>query len=102
MNGDKHMEKMSKTVPYAVAARYEPSLHRILVTLSSHLESAVNPEQTQTLQGKPATSLRAMEISPTGYALFFPDLDDGSYLPGLMQGIFGTKKWMAENMKPTT
>jgi hypothetical protein len=96
----KRMEKMRESVPYAVAVRYEPALHRILVTLSNHLEIAINPEQTQTLQGKPAASLRAIEIAPAGYSLFFPDLDDGIYLPGLLQGIFGTQKWMAENMTP--
>ncbi len=93
----KRMEKMRKAIPYAVAARYEPKLHRVLVTLNNHLEVAINPEQTQTLQGKPAAALKAIEISPSGYALFFPTLDDGIYLPGILQGVFGTNAWMAAN-----
>jgi hypothetical protein len=93
------MDEMRKTFPYAVAARYEARLHRILVTLSNHLEIAINPEQTQTLQGKSAASLRAIEILPAGYSLFFPALDDGIYLPGILEGIFGTKKWIAKNKK---
>lgn len=89
------MATMRKEVPYAVAARYEGKLHRVVVTLNNHLEIAINPEQTQTLQGKTPAALKAIEISPAGYSLFFPALDDGIYLPGLFQGIFGTKKWMA-------
>jgi hypothetical protein len=36
------MDKMRAAVPYAVAARYEPALHCILVTLSNHPEIAIN------------------------------------------------------------
>lgn len=90
----KRMEKMREAVPFAVAARYESRLHRVLVTLSNHLEIAINPEQTQVLQGKSKSTLQAIEILPGGYALYFPALDEGLYLPGIFQGIFGTQKWM--------
>lgn len=40
--------------------------------------------------------LADIRISPSGYGIFFPKLDVDIYLPALMEGIFGTKAWMAE------
>lgn len=91
------MEIMRREVPYAVAARYEPVLRRVLVRLNNHLEIAIDPDHVQALQGKPAAAMQEIEISPSGYGLYFPQLDDDIYLPGLFQGIYGTKKWMREN-----
>jgi hypothetical protein len=46
--------------------------------------------------------LKKIEITPSGDALIFPKLNDGLYLPGLMQGLFGTKRWMPEKAKRAT
>ncbi len=94
--GDR-MDALRREIPFAVAARYEPGLHRVLVLLVNHLEIAINPNHVQALKGKPSSVLETIEISPSGYGLYFPLLDDDIYLPGLFQGIYGTKKWMREN-----
>ena len=91
------MDAMRQEVPYAVAARYEPALHRVLVLLNNRLEIAINPDHVQALQGKPVSAMERIELSPSGYGIYFPLLDDDIYLPGLFQGIYGTKKWMREN-----
>lgn len=46
-------------------------------------------------QGR-AKSLSVIRISPSGYGIHFPKLDVDLYLPALIQGIFGTRAWMAE------
>lgn len=91
------MEAMRCEVPYAVAARYEPVLRRVLVALNNHLEIAIDPDHVQALKGKPTAAMQEIEISPSGYGLYFPQLDDDIYLPGLFQGIYGTKEWMRES-----
>lgn len=39
-----------------------------------------------------------IEISPGGLGLHFPMLDADLYLPALLEGIFGSRKWMAGMM----
>jgi len=40
--------------------------------------------------------LARVEILGGGAGLHWPDLDADFYVPGLLHGIYGTKKWMAE------
>lgn len=85
--------------PYAVAAAYFPAIKRILIKLNTGIEIAIVPEDYQTLEHAKASDLKKIEITPSGDALIFPKLNDGLYLPGLMEGLFGTKRWMAEKRK---
>jgi hypothetical protein len=85
--------------PYAVAAAYFPAIKRILIKLNTGIEIAIAPEDYQTLEHAKTSELKKIEITPSGDALIFPKLNDGLYLPGLMQGLFGTKRWMAEKGK---
>jgi hypothetical protein len=39
-----------------------------------------------------------MEITPSGFAVLFPRLNAEAYLPGMLQGNFGTRKWMAQRL----
>jgi hypothetical protein len=87
--------------PYAVAAAYFPAIKRILIKLNTGIEIAIVPEDYQTLEHAKPSELKNIEITPSGDALIFPKLDDGLYLPGLMEGLFGTKRWMAEKRKRT-
>mgnify|MGYP002721470739 CR=1 FL=1 len=43
-------------------------------------------------------ALTNIEISPSGLALHWPSLDANVYVPGLMQGVFGMKLWMAAQL----
>lgn len=48
----------------------------------------------QGLEDATAEQLSRIEISPSGCGLSWPDLDVDHYVPGLMNGVFGTKAWM--------
>ena len=85
--------------PYAVAAAYFPAIKRILIKLNTGIEIAIVPEDYQTLEHAKPSELKKIEITPSGDALIFPKLNDGLYLPGLMEGLFGTKRWMANKAK---
>jgi len=82
--------------PHAVAAVYIPKIKRVLVTLNTGIEVAINPEKLQTLQNAKTSQLRDIEITPMGDALYFPKLSDGVYLPGVLKGVFGTAQWMRD------
>jgi hypothetical protein len=43
---------------------------------------------------KPA-DLAAIEITPAGLGLHWPRLDADLYLPALLEGVFGSPRWMA-------
>ena len=82
--------------PHAVAARYDRRVSRIMVTLSNGLELAFPPYLAEGLaEAKPA-DLSVIEITPTGLGLHWPKLDSDLYLPALLQGVFGSPRWMAE------
>ena len=43
---------------------------------------------------KPA-DLAIIEITPAGLGLHWPKLDADLYLPALLEGVFGSLRWMA-------
>jgi len=42
--------------------------------------------------------LTKIEISPAGFGLHWPQLDTDLYVPALLQGVFGSKSWMARQL----
>jgi len=43
--------------------------------------------------------LEEIEITPSGYGIHFPKLDADLYLPALLQGFTGSRKWMASGAR---
>ena len=86
------------TSPTAVAARYDRRVGRIVVALSSGLEIAFKPHDAQGLEAARPAQLAVIEISPSGLGLHFPELDADLYLPALLAGFLGSRKWMASAM----
>jgi len=42
--------------------------------------------------------LAEIEVSPAGLGLHWPKLDADVYVPALLQGVFGSKRWMAAEL----
>jgi hypothetical protein len=82
----------------AVAARYDRRVGRIVVTLDSGLELAFPPRLAEGLKGAGVEALSRIEISPSGLGLHWPALDADLFVPGLIEGTFGSKAWMAREM----
>jgi hypothetical protein len=85
-------------VPTAVAARYDRRLGRVVIRLSSGLDVAFSPRDAQGLANARPAELREIEISPSGFGIYFPRLDVDIYLPGLFQGFLGSRAWMAARL----
>ena len=58
-----------------------------------------SPRLAQGLSDASPDSLAEIEISPAGLGLHWPQLDADVYLPALLQGVFGSKSWMAQQVK---
>jgi hypothetical protein len=85
-------------VPWAVSARYDRGSKRIVVGLSAQLEVAFSPQAVQGLQDARPAQLEPIEVSPSGFGLHFPKLDADIYLPALLEGFLGSKRWMAARL----
>ena len=94
-------EQMRHEVPYIVKAHYDPKLRRVILSVSSGAWFAFRPEDAQGLEHATDAQLRKIEISPSKYSIYFPDLDADFWYPALMQGNFGSRKWMAARLGAT-
>ena len=81
--------------PRAVAARYDRRLSRIVVSLNNGIELAFPPRFAEGLDRAAPAELAVIELSPTGLGLHWPKLDADLDLPALLEGAFGSPKWMA-------
>jgi len=86
------------TEPFAIGARYDRRRDRVVVSLNTGLELAFPPALAQGLERATPTDLTDIELSPSGFGIHFPKLDAHLYLPALLQGVFGSKAWMAKQL----
>lgn len=91
------VERGRKT-PTATAVRYDRRIGRIVIDLSSGIEVAFRPHDAQGLERAKADDLAEIEISPSGLGIHFPRLDADLYLPALLEGFLGSRRWMAAEM----
>ncbi len=87
-----------KSTPRAVSARFGKRLGKIVVELSSGLMIGFRPEDALGLEKAESGDLAAIEITPSGFGLHFPKLDADLYIPALLEGFFGSKKWAAARL----
>ena len=80
---------------HAVAARYDRDTSRVVVSLHNGVELSFPAAIAQPLAHASPEDLEEIEVEPDGLALFWPRLDDGLTVPGLLAGSFGTRAWMA-------
>src|SRR5258707_15834360 len=86
------------TGPTAVAARYDRRSGRVVVSLSSGVDVTFVPHVAQGLESAKPAQLDTIKISPSGLGLHFPKVDADLYLPALLEGVFGSRRWMAARL----
>lgn len=87
-----------QSVPYATLARYDAEHDAIVVMLNNGAFIGFPVEKLQGLQGSNALQLSNVVVEANGLGLHWPDIDADLYVPALMDGIFGSKKWMAAQL----
>jgi hypothetical protein len=81
---------------YAVAARYDRGEARVVVTLNTDVEINFPAQLAEGLHNASPDDLAEIEISPSGLGLHWPKLDADLYVPGLLAGQLGSRRWMAQ------
>jgi hypothetical protein len=88
--------KLHDNDPVAKTARYDQRLKLLLVGLSNGRRLALPIENLQGLKEATAKQLQKVEIENLGTAISFPDLDADFYVPSLIKGVYGNRRWMVE------
>jgi hypothetical protein len=91
-------QELRKTLPYAVAARYDRASGRMVIDLNSKLTVSFSPRDVQGLERASPSQLEEIDISPSGFGLHFPRVDADISLPALLEGFLGSEKWMAARL----
>jgi len=91
-------ERVRASGPKAIAVRYDRATGRIVVHLSSRLDVSFSPHDAQGLENAKPSQLDEIEISPSGLGIHFPKLDADLYLPSLLEGFLGSRRWMASRL----
>ena len=84
--------------PLAVAVRYDAGRGRVVITLSTGVELGLLPRDVEGLAGASAADLRVVEVDALGLGIHFPQLDADLYVPALLEGVLGSRSWMAARL----
>jgi hypothetical protein len=94
----KRARELQESLPRAIRAYYDRASRKIVVDLESRLTLSFSPHDAQGLEQATPSQLEEVEISPSGFGIHFPRLDADLYVPGLLEGFLGSKKWMASRL----
>ena len=84
--------------PRAESAHYDAGRNRVIVRLTNGVKLGFAPRNVEGLQHASAEDLKAIEVEAFGLGIHFPKLDADLYVPALLQGVLGSKRWMAAQL----
>ncbi len=90
--GDRLSGVLAKTVAY------DRSRNRIVITLNGGVEVSFDPSAAEGLADATPEALTNIELTPFGTGIHFPDLDADIYVPALLEGLLGSRRWMASSL----
>jgi hypothetical protein len=92
------MKALKASSPAALAACYDRKTNEIVVNLTNGMGILFSPQDAQGLEDATPAQLSEIEISPSGFGLHWPQLDADLWVPGLLEGAMGSRKWMAARL----
>ncbi|HYI41497.1 MAG TPA: DUF2442 domain-containing protein [Allosphingosinicella sp.] len=87
---------MLETEPRAASARYDPGTGRIVVDLTNGCAFAFPARRIEELETASDAEIAEVQVAGAGFGLHWPSRDADLTLSGLMNGVFGTRRWMSE------
>jgi hypothetical protein len=84
--------------PRAESAHYDAGRDRVIVRLTTGVEIGFAPRDVEGLQGASTADLKAVEVEALGPGIHFPTLDADLYVPALLEGVLGSRGWMAARL----
>jgi hypothetical protein len=97
-SANERARRLRSAIPQAISARFDRRNRRIVVDLSPNVALTFSPDHVQGLGTAAPAQLSTIEISPSGFGLYFPKLDADIYIPGLLEGCLGSRRWMAAQL----
>jgi hypothetical protein len=99
---DQALERARKFEKYdrkVVRATYSKTTDRIRLELSDGSIHSIPRHLVQGLSAARGAELGRIQILNNGTGLLWPLLDVAHYVPGMLQGIYGSEKWMTALFK---
>jgi len=81
--------------PRAETAHYDAGRNRVIIRLTTGVEIGIAPRDLEGLQHATIADLKAIEVEALGLGIHFPTIDADLHVPSLLDGILGSKRWMA-------
>ena len=82
--------------PVAVEASYDAARDRVVVELDTGFSLGIPRHALEGLSAASPEQLQRVEILGPGTAITWDEPDVGFTIAGLVQGVFGSERWMAE------
>jgi hypothetical protein len=95
---NRRASSLRASTPYATSARYDRKADRVILSLNTNLEIMFSPKNAQGLEDAKSSELNPIEVSPSGFGIHFPKLDADLYVPALLEGFLGSRRWMAARL----
>ena len=92
------MKELQANTPSAVFAHFDTKSRNIIIKLSTGIGIFFAPEDAQGLENATPKQLSEIVISPSGFGLHFPQIDADIWVPSLLEGALGSRKWMAARL----
>jgi hypothetical protein len=95
-------EEQARNEPRAQSAEFDRADRKIVISFANGTEFKFPPELAQGLEGATDDQLADVRVSGNGFGLHWESLDADLTVPGLVSGIFGTRRFMAQQAGRTT
>ena len=84
-----------KRGPVVVFVAYDPASRTLLMTFADGTSLTTSVDNVQGLAGADDADLAEIEIEAQGLGLHWPKLDADVWVPSLVEGVTGTRAWIA-------
>jgi hypothetical protein len=88
--------KVHDSDPRARTVEHIPTLNLLIVGLSNQRRLVLPIEDVQGLDNATHEQIENYELLGHGTSISFPDLDVDLYVPALIEGVYGNRRWMAQ------
>jgi hypothetical protein len=92
---NRHGAALQANTPAIASVNYDPRIARIVIHLASGLDLAFSPKDAEGFENATPADLDEVVISPSGLGIHFPKIDADIYLPALLDGVLGSRRWLA-------
>jgi hypothetical protein len=82
--------------PLAQTVEHIPALNLLIVGLNNGRRLVLPVEDVQGLGNATDEQIQNYELLGRGTGIAFPDLDVALYVPALIEGVYGNRRWMAQ------